>query len=421
MKILIITSTVAEYISVGNIARELCHYLRCNDNDVKLIYLDNTTELNTTYDAAGGKFEAKLYQKMALITNYYYRFRPMAENRLKKLIEEFNPDIIQIIQLNQVYMDYIKLFKMLSNSNKICVYTMIDEEPYLADCDNAYECTNFVNGCEFCKGQNEKINKYNHGGKWSNRYGSRRLAKIKKIAYDYMALNKLCFVAPEWVVSRAKISKLLSNRQLYVVDEYVDNINVYYPRFDYKEICNRYNIDINKKLIINIAKYSNSRKGVAYYVDLARLFENDESYQFINIGFDGDKNILPDNYVAIPFIKNQDDLAKLLSAADLHIITSISDTMPNICLEALSCGTPTCGFDITGIPYVAEEPIGTFVKPRDINALERVVRKIVDKKSEDIINKCRNYALDRYSPQVYVKKMIEVYKDMLLKERGEIK
>ena len=98
--------------------------------------------------------------------------------------------------------------------------------------------------------------------------------------------------------------------------------------------------------------------------------------------------------------------------SDLAMITSLSDTMPNTSLEALSCGTPVCGFSITGIPYVADEPLGVFVEPRNVNQLADVVRKTA-KKTDILSHQCREYALKRYSPIVSGNKMIEIYKEMI--------
>ena len=135
----------------------------------------------------------------------------------------------------------------------------------------------------------------------------------------------------------------------------------------------------------------------------------------MNIGYDGPQDNLPSNYKAIPFVANQDELAEFYSLADLAMITSLSDTMPNTSLEALSCGSPVCGFNITGVPYVADEPLGIFVEPRNVDALFEVVKN-TEKKTLDISRKCREYALRRYSPEVSGKRMLNIYKDMI--ERG---
>ena len=86
--------------------------------------------------------------------------------------------------------------------------------------------------------------------------------------------------------------------------------------------------------------------------------------------------------------------------------------MPNSCLDALSCGIPVLGFDITGIPYVADEPLGVFVEPENTEELTEVILK-TGKKSEEISSRCRAYALKRYSLDTYYDKQMEIYKELI--------
>ena len=66
---------------------------------------------------------------------------------------------------------------------------------------------------------------------------------------------------------------------------------------------------------------------------------------------------------------------------------------------------------------MADEPLRTFVEPRNVDALFEVVKK-TEKKTLDISRKCREYALRRYSPEVSGKRMLNIYRDMI--ERGNL-
>jgi glycosyltransferase involved in cell wall biosynthesis len=286
---------------------------------------------------------------------------------------------------------------------------MIDENAYLGDCDNAYDCQLFKEGCHNCKGQNFDINYQDFNGRWTAE-GCRNLAIAKEKGYS--SISNICFVAPQWVVERAEQSYLLKGRKFYVVDEYVNNNDIFVPRPVEEEKWLSLGIDTSKILILNVARFSNTRKGVRFYLDLARSMEDDDRYQFINVGFDGDRDEIPQNYVGIPFVSDQKELAEFYTLADLFMITSLSDTMPNACLEALSCGTPICGFDTTGIPYVAEYPLGQYVEPKNVEQLKQVVLS-TNKKDEKMSKKCREYAMERFSPEVSGKNMLKIYNEML--------
>ncbi len=411
MKVLVISSTVSSYISVGNITLELNRYLTKKGHESYVLYYDNSDNPDCKkFKRIRAKVLNMLFYHISTRSHYLICKTPFMVRKIRKIIEKYKPDVIHLIQQVQCYVNNQELFTMLGKTNIPCVYTMIDENPYLGECDNAYDCMVFCNeGCIECKGDNREANYLDFHHRWSYN-GCRRVAKTKEKGYSN--ISNICFAAPQWVVERAQSSQLLKNRQFYVVDEYVDNENVYVPRQASANKWRDLNIDVKKVIVLNVAKYSNARKGVSYFVELAKKMEDNENYIFVNVGFDGDDRILPSNYVAVPFIKSQEELAEFLTIADLHITTSLSDTMPNILLEALSCGTPVCGFNITGIPYVAEVPLGYFVEAGNVQALIEIVER-TGKKKKDLSDECRKYALKRFSPEVCLNKYLDIYTIML--------
>jgi glycosyltransferase involved in cell wall biosynthesis len=59
---------------------------------------------------------------------------------------------------------------------------------------------------------------------------------------------------------------------------------------------------------------------------------------------------LRDRYPAVHFVGYQfgDDLARYLSAADVFVFPSLTDTFGLVMLEAMACGTPVAAFPVTG-------------------------------------------------------------------------
>ena len=125
----------------------------------------------------------------------------------------------------------------------------------------------------------------------------------------------------------------------------------------------------------------NDRKGGRYYIDLARRFENDDRFVFVHVGYRNRKEEnLPGNFIPIGFVNDMNLLADYFSIGDLFVFPSLLDTMPNACLDALACGTPILCFNISGMPYIANDEIGTFVEPRKVLMnLARVVNSVQKK------------------------------------------
>jgi glycosyltransferase involved in cell wall biosynthesis len=50
-------------------------------------------------------------------------------------------------------------------------------------------------------------------------------------------------------------------------------------------------------------------------------------------------------------------MAIVYSAADLFVIPSLIDNLPNTAIEAICCGTPVVGFNTGGIPDIIEHGV----------------------------------------------------------------
>lgn len=402
MKVLLI-NTVWKRASTGKIAYAFYNELIKRGHECRFLYgrIDKTnTDENII--ALDTKLETKLHRKINRVTGYHSTFAPNALKRLKKVVEEFQPDIVQLYNLHGDYLDIYGMFDYLSEKKIPIVYGMLDEHPYLGYCCYAYDCDQFKYGCQQCK------RNYHSGYMWSLFFNrARETFLLKEKAYKK---NNIVFTGPKWVLERARESALLKDAHLEEVDEFVENESIFVPR-DGGGIREHLLIKEDEIMILNVAPSSDLRKGVRDFIQMAEKCR-DKRFKFVNVGYQGTSDKLPKNFIGIGFVSDQKQLAEYYSAADALVCTSYADTMPNVCLEALSCGTPVYGYEVTGIPYVAQQPCGNFVPVGDVDAMLKELSSIF-RKDTQIQKQCRSYAEQRYSLRVYADKMIKIYEETL--------
>lgn len=402
MKIIIVNVNSSTK-STGKIAYGQYKKLSEDGHDVRLFYgRDDLREKDDHIVRITGKNGVMLHGFLARLTGLHGYFSTLQTQRLIREIKKFKPDLAQLYNLHGYYLNINMLLNFLKEEKIPTVYSMLDEFPYLGRCCYSFDCQQFMNGCNHCK-----ISKKEYPSTWIFRDARKYVGDKQKVYSDF---QKICFVAPKWVLERAEASFLLHGKKMYEVDEYVDTNHMFFPRENYEFLPTELT-KTEKTVVLTVAPYSDQRKGGRYFLDAARRLQGYKEIQFVYVGMNVEGVEIPDNCKVVGFVSNQDELAEYYSAADVFVCTSLADTMPNVCLDALSCGTPVIGFDNTGIPYTAKGPVGQFVENENTEELCRAIIG-VKKKTTVVRKRCREYALNRYSPEVYYLKMLKIYDEM---------
>ena len=347
-------------------------------------------------------YELRWHAFMTRITGLQGFYSNRATARLIKLFKSKHIDTIYIICIHGYYINERMLYDYVAENHIRLIHVMIDEYAYTGKCAYRDDCSRFLQGCGHCPHKKSYPSSYLFDG-------SSKVFKMKKEVYAL--INNAIFVGPEFVVSQARMSPLFNNNriELKILDEAID-MSIYYPR-DTSNLKQSLNIESDKIVVCCVVPYyggGNDRKGGRYFVELARKFEGNPRYVFIHVGYlNKKKENLPTNYTPIGFVRDQNLLAEYFSIGDIFVFPSLLDTMPNACLDALACGTPLLCFDISGMPYVGNSDVATFVEPRNVKAMAEVIMK-VEPKEQETIKQCRDYALQRYDSRKYNEKLINI-------------
>ncbi len=111
-------------------------------------------------------------------------------------------------------------------------------------------------------------------------------------------------------------------------------------------------------------------------------------------------------------VRDDQVLATLYSAADVMMVPSRQDNLPNTAIEAHACGTPVVAFRIGGLPdIVAHQETGWLAQPFDTQDLAQGVQCILAyaQRKNQLAQAARRSALDKYSAEVVSSQYLAVY------------
>lgn len=376
--------------STGKIITGLQNYLLSQGRDAVVCYGRGPKPISRKGYKFCTQIEVYIHYALERITGRMNCGSRWATYRLVHFLKKNKVKEVFLENLHGHYLNEEILLEYLSTSQTKVVYIIADETPYWGNCGYRKECRlNDTNNCVGC-GRLKKWQRFLFGEV------SYKNFLIKKKAYERM---NAVFVAPAFVVESASKTPLLKGKHFEIMDEAIDVI-IQQPR-DTFSLRRELGIRDNQVVILCIAPYSDKRKGVKYFVEAARKFEHNNSFVFVQVGYNGnDRESLPSNYIPIGYVSNQEELSYYYSLGDLFVFPSQADTMPNACLEALSCGTPLLCFNVSGMPYIGDESVMTLVRLNDVDQMASVIKK-TKQKGQAQISMCRNYALKRYDNRNY--------------------
>jgi glycosyltransferase involved in cell wall biosynthesis len=105
----------------------------------------------------------------------------------------------------------------------------------------------------------------------------------------------------------------------------------------------------------------------------------------------------------------------LYSAADVFVIPSRQDNLPNTGLESLSCGVPVVAFDTGGLSdVIAHEKTGYLAKAFDTDDLAAGIRWVLNRQEgrAQLKEQCRQEAIRRFSYSVVSTLYRDLYKEV---------
>ena len=323
---------------------------------------------------------------------------PFSEFDLTKSTLYKNANVINLHWVAN-FLDYPTFFK---NNSKPVIWTLHDENPFSGGEHYNEEIIGIdANGYpvyrRLTKQEKEIFNKN---------------LEIKKRALEHA--DNLTIVTPsKWLATRAKKSELFRKFNVLTIYNGVEQ-DIYKP-YEKKFVREKFKLPLDKKIILFAAhRINNFRKGFAFLLKAFEFLKRNDIF-LIAVG-EIEKNFLVNNYEinSLGFIRDDKLMSEIYSAADIFVLPSLIDNLPNTMLESLMTGTPVVAFPVGGIPEVIKTGFnGILTDKISSKALAQAINYALDNLNlfnrEDISQQ----AAKKFSLDFQVQNYIQLYKKIL--------
>ena len=317
-------------------------------------------------------------------------------------------DIIHLHWINQGFLSLNGIQKILS-SGKPVVWTMHDIWPATAICHYARGCCRYQNKCESCP-------------LLPRRSVSDLSAVVWRRKNEILRKYHISFVAcSRWLEGEAKKSALLKGQRVTNIPNPI-NSHVFCPS-DKQQAREALGLPLDKHVILFVSqRVTDKRKGLDYLVEAVnRMAVQDSSLKdntaIAVLGGHSEEvaDLLPLPVFPLGYVSDESKIVKVYNAADVFVLPSLEDNLPNTIMEAMACGVPCVGFNIGGIPeMIGHLKSGYVAKAADADDLARGIKWVLDFKGEELSKEARRTVLNSYSQQSVAIKYIELYQETAL-------
>jgi glycosyltransferase involved in cell wall biosynthesis len=302
-----------------------------------------------------------------------------------------------LIHLNWVNFGFVDV-ENLKQLEKPIVWTMHDMWPFTGGCHYSMGCERYTSRCGSCP-----VLGSNAENDLSSRCQDRKLRANDGTAVSWVGVSS-------WIAEQARSSTLLRDRTVEVIHSGIDT-DVFRP---HDRASARRELDLpagSELILLGAHDLRSSFKGLQYSLDALKAV--DSRYTVVTFGHASiDPSTIGQRLIHLGFIEDPQRMAKLYSAADLFLATSVAEAFGKTVAEAQCCGTPVVAFDGTGPRDIVEHRVTGYLAAKqdaaDVAAgIEYCVSRDLDR---DAISA---RAAERFSIERSTGQYVELYQRLL--------
>lgn len=279
---------------------------------------------------------------------------------------------------------------------KRILWTFHDLNPVTGGCHFPAECRQFESQCLICpqlKGtRNDRV--------------VEKAFSYKKHIMQRTQLRITVIAPSKWISVLARRSALLGGHIDHIVIPYTFGESIFHP-LDQDFCKDIYSLPHDKRVVLFAASYfGNHRKGMDVLIDAIELLSTESNLVFCAAGRSSGES--RNQILYLGNITDERMMAAAYNAADICVVPSREDNLPNTVGESISCGTPVVAFNRGGIPEMIEDGVnGVLVEEVAAKSLAEGIRKCLQTSwREDLI---AAHARKKYASRVVAELHEQVY------------
>ncbi len=395
-------------------ANRLMDALNNSGVKAKMLVRDKDTD-TLTVAGVNAPFRARwhfLWERMSILTKLHFNKKNLfkidianAGFDITRLREFQEADIIHLSWVNQGFLSLSDI-KKIAASGKPIVWTMHDAWPATAICHYTKGCKAFMTACRNCRLLP------GHGSDNDLAY---KVWKKKKQVYDTTVISFV--TCSRWLEKQASQSALIGRNPITNIPNPIDT-HVFKPGDKTKA---RLNVGLPKerRLILFVSqRVTDERKGMAFLMEAIEKLTDAHPEMKENTGIailGGHAEELEDK-LSLPvfplgYVSDERKIVDVYRSADVFVLPSLEDNLPNTIMEAMACGVPCVGFRTGGIPEEIDHlKTGYVADYRDADDLMKGIYWVLEEADSDkLAQQAVRKVVTNYSQAGVALRYIEVY------------
>jgi glycosyltransferase involved in cell wall biosynthesis len=312
-----------------------------------------------------------------------------------------------VLQLHNLHGNFFAYPKLVELSRlKPTFWLLHDMWSFTAHSAYAYDCLCWKKGPAQCTCPLSEYPPL----RWNT---SELLWKKKQQVYEQ---SKLTIITPSrWLSRLAQESPLLGRFNVHTIPYGLDT-QLYRP-IPKDEARRALGLPADAKILLFGSQVvDDPRKGAAQFKAALESIpeETRRNWTVVTIGSGDARSAIPAGMALHPLggISDERRLALAYAAADIFVLPTLADNLPNTILESLSCGTPVVSFRVGGVPdAVRHMETGYIAAEKDVNGLAEGLVKLMN--DADLRKKlsanARRVAESEYDIRLITKQYTDLY------------